>query len=605
VISNEDKLQMLREAVKPYAEDAKNQLSFKETYSILSNLGDLPFEDENGEEPEIDIALNREDVAKVLSPIFQKAIDVTKELLTQNNLKGGDLEALILVGGPTYSPILREMLKAQITQKVDTSIDPMTAVATGAALFASTIPQCDEIIRTGRDKTKLQLELNYEATTVHTEEMMNISVLRNQTDGTIPDELFILIDRGDGAWSSPKKSVGDKKTLFELVLNEGSNLFKINVFDGNGNRLECEPNEFTILQGIGGLSDMTVLPYNIGIAKYFEIEDKDLFSAIPGLEKNKKVPAIGIKNDLKTRSQIRPGVSSDIIRIPIYQGEHNAEGSNPLLNNWVYDAVITGETIPGLIPLGSAVEITVKVDRSEKMKLSAYFPVIDHTEEFEVDIKNAEPPETSFLRKEIHLAKMTAQKVKDEKIIGNLEDLEEQLEKSGGSADGKLQIMDNLRKELLVLESKEKAVLWPEVEKDLKASYYQLEDLLSKIKEHEADELLDMNKIDLHVQELHKKVEHCISEKDLKEARELTREIGYLDFELRNMVTGNAMDVQYFNQLNESFSSFSWTDPSKARRLINEGVQQINSGKTSGIRGIIIQLISLMPEDEKPGDLLG
>ena len=31
------------------------------------------------------------------------------------------------------------MLREQITPNVDTSIDPMTAVATGAALYASTI----------------------------------------------------------------------------------------------------------------------------------------------------------------------------------------------------------------------------------------------------------------------------------------------------------------------------------------------------------------------------------------------------------------------------------------------------------------------------------
>ena len=76
----------------------------------------------------------------VVAPIFQKAIDITKELLKRNNLKGSDLGALILVGGPTYSPILRRMLKEQITDKVDTSVDPTTIIVKGAALFASLIP---------------------------------------------------------------------------------------------------------------------------------------------------------------------------------------------------------------------------------------------------------------------------------------------------------------------------------------------------------------------------------------------------------------------------------------------------------------------------------
>mgnify|MGYP006168097119 CR=1 FL=1 len=54
-----------------------------------------------------------------------------------------------MVGGPTYSPILRRMLKEQITDKVDTSVDPMTVVAKGAALFASTISVSDEVKERG------------------------------------------------------------------------------------------------------------------------------------------------------------------------------------------------------------------------------------------------------------------------------------------------------------------------------------------------------------------------------------------------------------------------------------------------------------------------
>lgn len=603
MMHDEDKLQMLKDAVKPFAEEAKNQLSFKESYSILSNLGDLPFEDENGEEPEIDVTITRDDLAKVLSPIFQKSIDICKDLLERNNIKGSSLDALILVGGPTYSPILREMLKQQITTKVDTSIDPMTAVAKGAALFASTISVSEEVRERNRDKTKLQLDINYEATSVHLDEMINISILADKTEGDIPEEVYVEIVRGDGAWSSPKKQIGEKKTLIDVILVEGSNQFTINTFDGQGNRIECQPSQFTILQGIGGLEDMTVLPYNIGIAKHFDTEDKDLFSLIPGLEKNKKVPAVGIKTDLKTRSQIRPGVAEDIIRIPIYQGEYNSEATNPLLNNWVYDAVITGESIPSLIPIGSDVELTVKVDRSEKMRLSAYFPVIEHTEEFEIDIKNAEPPETGFLRKEIHLAKKTAKKVEDDKILNKLEELEKQLEKAGGSADGKLQIMDNLRKELLSLESQEKQVVWPEIEKELKESYYELEGLIEKINSHDASEMLDMDKVDMHLKEIHRKVEHIIMEKDIKAGKQLISEIDQLDFELRNAVTGNAMDVQYLNHLNEAYNNYHWTDPTKARRLINEGLQQVNSGRTSGVRSILVQLIALMPEDEKPETL--
>lgn len=600
VINDENKLNLLRSAVKPFAEEAKNQLSFKDSHKILSNLGDLPFEDENGEEPEIDINVSQADMDRVLSPIFQKSIDITKELLSKNNLKGSDLDALILVGGPTYSPILRRMLKEQITEKVDTSIDPMTAVAVGAALFASTISVSEEVKDESRDKTKLQLEINYEATTVEFDEMVNVQILKDKTEGKIPDTVFIELTRGDGAWSSGKKKISaEKKTLLEVILVEGSNQFDVAVFDDLGNRLECQPNSFNMLQGIGGLDSMTVLPYNIGIAKYFDEFEKDLFASVKGLEKNQKVPATGIRNGLKTRKAVRPGMIADIIRIPIYQGENDAEGTNPLLNNWVYDVIITGESIPKLLPEGSDVDITIKVDRSEKMTFSAYFPVIDHTEELEVDIKQAEPPKSEFLKKEIALAKRTAKKVNDSETLSNLEKLEEDVDNVGVTADGKLQILDGLRKELLKLEELEKDVLWPEVEQELKDAFYELEDLIDKIKRNKADGELNMEKVEAHLAEYRKLIEHIISEKNTKEAKALVREIGQLDFDLRNAVTGNAMDAQVLKSINNDFGSIKWKNATKARQLINQGLQLANEGKTSSIRPILVQIIGEMSDGEK------
>jgi len=605
ILEDTTKKEILRNAVKPFAEEAKIQLSFKDTHNILSNLGDLPFEDDNGEEPEIDITVTQKDMENVVAPIFQKAIDITKELLKRNNLKGSDLGALILVGGPTFSPILRRMLKEQITDKVDTSVDPMTVVAKGAALFASTITVSDEVKEETRDKTKLQLDIKYEATTVELDEMVNIKVLKEKTVGTFPEKIFVDVVRSDGAWSSGKKQIGEKASIVEVVLNEGqSNSFDVNVYDEGGNKLECQPNQFSILQGIGGLDGMQVLPYHIGIAKYFHAEEKDLFEPVKGLEKSKKVPATGVRNGLKTRTAIRPGMASDFIRIPIYQGDHNAEGTNPVLNNLITEVVISGETLPKLLPEGSDVNITIKVDRSQIMQFTAEFPTIEHTEELKIEIKQTEPPTEDFLTKEIAKAKRIAQKVNADDIAEKLDAFEEQLENEKGSADGKMKILDGLRKELLKLDGAEKSAEYPKVEEELKEAFYELEDLIEKIKRNADDGNLNIKQIESHLEEYRKKVEHIVKEKNIKEAKELTREIGQLDFELRNAVTGNAMDVQFLRHINDTFNSYHWKDATKARQLVNQGLQMATNGNTSGIRNILIQIIGLMPDNEKPTNTL-
>ncbi len=605
ILEDATKKEILRNAVKPFAEEAKIQLSFKDTHNILSNLGDLPFEDDNGEEPEIDVTVTQKDMENVVAPIFQKAIDITKELLKRNNLKGSDLGSLILVGGPTYSPILRRMLKEQITDKVDTSVDPMTVVAKGAALFASTITVSDEVKEETRDKTKLQLDIKYEATTVELDEMVNIKVLKEKTVGTFPEKIYVDVVRSDGAWSSGKKQIGEKASIVEVVLNEGqSNSFDVYVYDEAGNKLECQPNKFSILQGIGGLDGMQVLPYHIGIAKYFHAEEKDLFEPVKGLEKSKKVPATGVRNGLKTRTAIRPGMASDFIRIPIYQGDQNAEGTNPVLNNLITEVVISGETLPKLLPQGSDVNITIKVDRSQIMQFTAEFPTIEHTEELKIEIKQTEPPTEDFLTKEISKAKRIAQKVNADDVAEKLDAFEEQLENEKGSADGKMKILDGLRKELLKLDGAEKSAEYPKVEKELKEAFYELEDLIEKIKRNADDGNLNISQIESHLEEYRKKVEHIVKEKNIKEAKELTREIGQLDFKLRNAVTGNAMDFQYLRHINDTFGSFHWKDANKAKQLLNQGLQMATNGNTSGIRNVLVQLIRLMPENEKPTNTL-
>lgn len=603
VLDDTDKKEILRNAVKFYAEEAKIQLSFKDSHNVLSNLGDLPFEDDNGDEPEIDVLVTQMDMENVLGPIFQKAIDIAKDLLKRNHLKGSDLDALILVGGPTFSPILRRMLKEQITDKVDTSVDPMTVVAKGAALFASTISVSEEVKEVTRDKTKLQLDLKYEATSVELDVMINLKVLKEKTTGELPEKIYADIIRSDEAWSSGKKLISEKASLIDLVLAEGrSNSFEIQVYDEQGNKLECQPNQFSILQGIGGLEGMQVLPYHIGIGRHFRSEEKDLFCPIKGLEKTKRVPVTGVLNGLKTRSAIRPGVSTDIIRIPIYQGDYEAEGTNPLLNNLINEVVITGENLPSFLPEGSDVDITIKVDRSQIMHFSAYFPLLNYTEELELEIKPTEAPEKKFLAQAIANAKKAAGKVSVNEIKDVLVNLEEQLEREGGSPDGRMKIQNDLRKELLKLDSAEKETEWPKVQKELTDTFYEFENLIKKIKENNDGEDLNLNQLEAHIQEYKTTIEQIIKDKNIKTAKEIIEEIGSLDTEIRNEVSGGAVDINRLKYHDREFNTLRWKDKTKARQLINQGLQLIANGRTRDLRPILHEIWDLRIDPEERGE---
>jgi len=372
-LENEEKLQALRQSLNFYAEAVIEKLFIDESYCILSDLGDILGEDDLGEEFELDILVTQDDVARAVSPVFQKAIDISLNLLKRNNLKGSSLGSLILIGGPTFSPVLRKMLEEQICRP-DTSTDPMTVVSKGAALYASTVSVSEDVREQTRDKNKIQLEIANEFLTVETDQFVPIKILADKTDGEIPEKVFAEITRGDKAWSSGKVEINTIGDVVEIQLAESkTNVFEVVLFDTEGNTLESEPSSFSIIQGskIGS----GTLSYNIGTEFKDKKTDKLVFKTIKGLEKNQNLPAVGTYCGIKTPIPIHPGKKSDFIKIPIY--ECNSEGARIILSEHVLDVVITGENLPTLLPENSDVDLTINVDRSEKITATAYFPLID------------------------------------------------------------------------------------------------------------------------------------------------------------------------------------------------------------------------------------
>jgi molecular chaperone DnaK len=272
---------------------------------------------------------------------------------------------------------------------------------------------------------------------------------------------------------------------------------------------------------------MQVLPYHIGIVKYFQEEEKDLFFPVKGLEKNKAIKSgiTGVADNLKTRRDIRPGVKEDIIRITIYQGEYNAEGTNPDLNYHITDVIISGTTIPKLLPAGSPVNIRIKIDSSSLMTFIAEFPTIEHEEELKIEIKQAEPPKAEDLKIKFEQSNKLAKKVNRYDISERLEKLKDDIESIGSTADGRLRLMDEYRKILLDLENHQKKTEWPKIEQELKDSFYELEELIEKIKENGVDDNLNMNKISAYIEDFRKKIELIIKEKNIKEAKLLNEKL--------------------------------------------------------------------------------
>jgi len=586
ILADKEKNAVLRDAMKTYAEDVKNQLSFKESEDILSNLGDLG-EDEDGEEIELDLTVTQQQVFDAMRPVFQKAVDVCKILLERNNLKGSQLNKLILVGGPTHSPLIRQMLREQITPNVDTSIDPMTAVATGAALYASTkdaeVKDCDIEVGT------IKLEIGYEATSVEQTEWVSVKLDKAGSGPSCPNRKLVEFVRGDNAWSSGKTEIDEMGNVIEVNLVEGkSNAFTVVVYNEKGDQLPCFPSEITIIQGskVGSAP----LPYNVGIAIWDEHKSKAVFRALTGLEKNKPMPAVGVVNGLSTSKKLRPGMIGDVLTIPIYQCEDDPGiGRTAALYEYVEDIVITGEEVESLIPENSPVDLTVKVDNSGQLTMEIYFPSIDFTvsKSIDTDKKQSVDEAEKLIPQMIRDAQRNINLLAESGINTELlqSELNAVMEENKNSQEKKA-VLQHLKEVLRKIEDEDADTEWERLEKEIRKEFERLE---------KADRELGNDKSHQLVSQLRSQTDQVIRSKNVMMGRDVLEQITSVFFQLTMIYQCMGL----IRNCNNNFGRFRWKDANRARQLVNQGMAAMaNQPTVEQLQPIAAQLVSLMPDDE-------
>lgn len=579
-----EKKQVLRDAMKTYAEGAKNQLSFKDHEDIITDLGELG-EDEDGEEIELDLTLTQAQVFDVMRPYFQKAVDICKNLIKRNNLDGSQISKLILVGGPTHSPLIRQMLKEQVTPNVDTSIDPMTAVATGAALYASTLDaeiQGDEI-----QLGTVKLDVKYEATTVELTDYVPVSL----TADSSYSKVFVEFIRADKAWGSGKMEINSNGDVFELSLLEGkANSFSILCYDDNGNLLPCFPNEITIIQG--SVVGAAPLPYNIGIGIWSEEKKRSVIEMVKGLEKNKPLPATGIiERDLKTSNQLRPGVASDILTVPVYQTDDFDEAAGKPASHYEYvaDVVITGDEVDTFIPENSLVNITLKADSSEQMKIEVHFLATDITIEkiFDTGKKHTLEDTNNRINKGFDEAEASIETLEESGIsVSDLRAELASLHTDNENTTEKKEVLKHLRDLLRKIEKLDAGTEWQRVEKELRDEFDNLEKAQSELGNENSAQM---------VNQLRMQTDNAIRTKDVQIGRQVLEQVKSLYFQLTMLYQCMAI-VRYCN---DRLGTIRWKDSSRARQLTNRGMEQINNNPTTeGLRQIAAELLGLMPKED-------
>jgi molecular chaperone DnaK len=115
-------------------ENAKIQLSSTNSAPI-SIIGVL--EDENGDWIDIEVSVTRAEFEQAIKPYIQRSIDLIGDLLKDVGYDIGMIDNILLVGGTSCIPLIKEMLSEKFgSDKVKISEKPMLAIAEGAAILA-------------------------------------------------------------------------------------------------------------------------------------------------------------------------------------------------------------------------------------------------------------------------------------------------------------------------------------------------------------------------------------------------------------------------------------------------------------------------------------
>lgn len=105
------------------AEIAKKSLSSKEKTNIMLNISGKPYK----------YTLTREDFEEMAEPLLFKSVSSMENACDEAGLEYSDLDKILLVGGSTRMPIVKEAIKEETDIEPSSEVHPDEAVAIGAA----------------------------------------------------------------------------------------------------------------------------------------------------------------------------------------------------------------------------------------------------------------------------------------------------------------------------------------------------------------------------------------------------------------------------------------------------------------------------------------
>lgn len=578
--------------LKQAAEKAKIALSRLESAEISI---DALCQDDEGETIDFEYDLKKSDVERIAQPFVLRTINICRQVLADRRLNIANIERVLLVGGPTLTPYLRDFLadpREGLGIPLEFGLDPLTVVARGAARFAGT--QRDESRRTesvsaGQAEVKLT---NYKPVGQDNEPFIGGRVVAVDGEEFSGFTIEFVNAEARTQWRSGKISLSPDGSFSTTLWAEpgGTNTFKIELQDPTGAARETEPSS---------------IPYTIGI----EAGDPQLIHSVGLALADNKVRVFFEKGtQLPARKRfvqnlayrIRKSDADKSIRLPVVEGEHKKADRNKLIG---YLEIPAAE-IKRDLPAGAEIEITIEIDQSRLVRTEAYITMLNAEFEKVLTMKKT-VPDTNALRKDVAREKKRLEEAREklylvgdpkatpilERIEGEriFEDVENSLDAAAVDRDAADKAQNRLLELKSTMDELEDALEIPTLMAEAQQMIEWTQEVVDKWGKPE-----DQSKFRTLLGELRATMDATVPN-----SVDLIRRTDNMN-ELRSGILRSKDEwwLDYLARLEEHSSEM--TNPGLAEQLLTQARRSIHNNDIDGVKSACQQLRQLLPLSQQP-----
>jgi molecular chaperone DnaK len=563
------------------AEEAKTELSTKTAAEI-----NVSIEDDNGEEIEMDISLTRSDFEAVIKDAVDATAEMLRTILTRNSLQPSDLKFVLMVGGSTYIPLVRNRIKELLGIPVNTDIDPTNAIVIGAAYYASNKPvDLPAATATPASLSQLKLRVSYNKASQEAEEMFSARV-----DGDV-NGLSYRIARDDGGYDSGLKQLSARISEDLPLQPDAYNSFTLRILDPHNNPMAVE--SIQIAQGKYSVAGQ-MLPDDLSLVRD-NLQDGDIILD-PVFTRNSILPA-KTKKTVEVSKTLMHGTEEEI-RIMVVEGPAS---NHPSSNKSVVVLPVTAKSLKRDLLRGTEIDLTFEVSESRTLTVHAYinpsgpeFSVDSSLQFRQVDAK-ALAEEIGMLEERIEHEKTEALENENYEVVDILTKLSGPVQELQGEAvlltiddvtDSKYKLEDRKRRIAQVLHQ---ATSTKRIER-LRAEYVEVRESVSEVVKESGN--------DIEKRQLQEIISHehvFINTNSTQRMDEHISKLRGLQFQI--LMRSPDFLIGWFQSLVTKRETFN--DQVQAKNLIDAGKQHIQGEDFDRLLEVNRRLFSLLPEREQ------